>query len=147
MNGEYASSDEAKRLMRADILRRTVVRGPAWETSSNMRLAMNCAMKSKRKKAPSRLGAMQLNSFERVESKGETLSPTEATAFCALNARRNYLALDKPDIAYAAKELRPPHLLVRPNWHRSALTHIESFNSRVLRTHSRCHDRTCHGCP
>ena len=35
----------------------------------------------------------------------DVLSKTQKTTFRALSARANYLALDRPDIAYSAKEL------------------------------------------
>ena len=39
------------------------------------------------------------------ESKGEILSASEATLFRALAARANYLAMDRPETAFATKEL------------------------------------------
>ena len=46
-----------------------------------------------------------MKNFERLESKGEVLCPDEATAYRALSARANDLAMDRPDIAFATKEL------------------------------------------
>ena len=51
------------------------------------------------------MGAKKVKAFERLHSKGEVLSSSEATTYRALSARVNYLAMDRPDIAYAAKEL------------------------------------------
>ena len=43
--------------------------------------------------------------LEQLESVGHESNSKRATAFQALAARCNYLALDRPDIAYSAKEL------------------------------------------
>ena len=73
--------------------------GYAWEMSSDMRIAV---MRAK-KKPPTRLGAKKVKQFERLESTGETLCSSEATSFRALSARVNYLALDRPALAFPAK--------------------------------------------
>lgn len=52
-----------------------------------------------------RLGAKQSKNLEKLESVGFELNPTEATLYRALSARCNYLAQDRCDIAFAAKEL------------------------------------------
>ena len=52
-----------------------------------------------------RKGAKTTKKIERLLSKGHVLEPEEATAFRALSARGNYLAADRPDIGYSAKEL------------------------------------------
>ena len=52
-----------------------------------------------------RAGAKQAKKLERLESVGFELIPKEATMFRALSARCNYLAQDRVDIAYSAKEL------------------------------------------
>ena len=101
----YSAGYDEKCLRREEILKRTLEQGPAWEISSNVRIAMVYALKGKGKAGPSRLGAKKVKSFERLESPGEVLNPSEATSFRALSARANYLALDRPDIAYSAKEL------------------------------------------
>ena len=51
-----------------------------------------------------RQGAKAVKKLERVSSSGD-LTPAEATAFRALSARANYLAQDRPDIAFSTKEL------------------------------------------
>ena len=56
-------------------------------------------------KGGKRKGAKATKSTERLLSKGHVLEPDEATAFRALSARGNYLAADRPDIGYSAKEL------------------------------------------
>ena len=58
-----------------------------------------------KKHGPARQGAKKAKSLERLQSTGDVLDPEEATAYRALSARANYLAQDRPDIAYATKEL------------------------------------------
>ena len=63
-------------------------------------------MKASTKKfKPKRIGAKAAKKAERFESAGEILNDAEATTFRALAARANYLALDRPECAYATKEL------------------------------------------
>ena len=45
-----------------------------------------------------------MKKLERIHSSGD-LSPTEATGFRALSARANYLAQDRPDLAFSTNEL------------------------------------------
>jgi hypothetical protein len=52
-----------------------------------------------------RIGAKQAKKLEISESGSYELSPADATMYRALAARCNYLAQDRPDIAYSAKEL------------------------------------------
>ena len=59
---------------------------------------------SKKGFKPKRVGAKAAKALE-FESKGEILTPSEATLFRALAARANYLAMDRPECAYATKEL------------------------------------------
>ena len=56
-------------------------------------------------KKQNRVRAKKVKEFEKLSSTGDILCKEEATAFRALSARANYLALDRPDIAFAAKEL------------------------------------------
>ena len=60
---------------------------------------------SPKKLKQKRLGAKATKAAERFESQGEILNDSEATTFRALAARANYLALDRPECAYATKEL------------------------------------------
>ena len=46
-----------------------------------------------------------MRKIERAENGGPELSPRDATDFRALAARANYMAQDRPDCAYIAKEL------------------------------------------
>ena len=51
-----------------------------------------------------RQGAKAVKKLERIHSSGD-LTPVEATGFRALSARANYLAQDRPDLAFSTKEL------------------------------------------
>ena len=85
---------------RSAILHKTLVDGPAWEPNT-----ADMVMKvSKKGFKPKRVGAKAAKALE-FESKGEILTPSEATLFRALAARANYLAMDRPECAYATKEL------------------------------------------
>ena len=67
---------------------------------------LNAVKTSPKKKAgPARQGAKKAKQLERLQSTGLILNPEEATCFRALSARCNYLAQDRPDIAFASKEL------------------------------------------
>ena len=59
---------------------------------------------STKKKGANRQGAKAVKKLERVSSTGD-LNPHEATMFRAFSARANYLAQDRPDIAFSTKEL------------------------------------------
>ena len=59
----------------------------------------------KKPTAKKRAGAKATKKFEQLLSKGHELDPEEATAFRAISARANYLAQDRPDIAFCSKEL------------------------------------------
>ena len=86
---------------RARILRKTLLDGAAWEPPTS-----ELIMKASTKKfKPKRIGAKAAKKAERFESAGEILNDAEATTFRALAARANYLALDRPECAYATKEL------------------------------------------
>ena len=85
---------------RGAILRKVLVDGSAWEPST-----ADIIMKvSKKAFKPKRVGAKAAKALE-FESKGEILNDSEATLFRALAARANYLAMDRPECAYATKEL------------------------------------------
>ena len=57
------------------------------------------------KSAPVSDGCTDARKVERKENEGPELSPTDATTFRALAAIANYLAQDRADIAFCAKEL------------------------------------------
>ena len=95
---------------RENLLRQVLLDGPKWEPSSGARLqAFFCANVSPKKKPKKfkkkRLGARKVRDMEKLQSVGEKLNDTEATAYRALAARANYLTLDRPDTAFTTKEL------------------------------------------
>ena len=85
---------------RTAVLRKVLMDGPAWGMST-AEMIMKVSKKVFKGK---RIGAKAAKTLE-FESKGEVLSPSEATLFRALAARANYLAMDRPEVAYATKEL------------------------------------------
>ena len=87
-------------LARSRILRETLVNGPAWEVST----AEMILKVSKKTFKPKRVGAKAAKALE-FDSKGEVLTASEATLFRALAARANYLSMDRPECAFATKEL------------------------------------------
>ena len=85
---------------RSAILHKVLVDGPAWEPNT-----ADVVMKvSKKGFKAKRVGSKAAKALE-FESKGEILTQSEATLFRALAARANYLAMDRPECAYATKEL------------------------------------------
>ena len=52
-----------------------------------------------------RVGAKTAKKLEMSENGTHALSPADATTYRALAARCNYLAQDRPDLAYSSKEL------------------------------------------
>ena len=87
-------------LARGRILREVLINGPAWEMST----AELILKVSKKTFKPKRVGAKAAKALE-FDSKGEVLTASEATLFRALAARANYLAMDRPECAFATKEL------------------------------------------
>ena len=87
-------------LARGRILREILVNGPAWEMST----AELILKVSKKTFKPKRVGAKAAKALE-FDSKGEILTASEGTLFRALAARANYLAMDRPETAFATKEL------------------------------------------
>ena len=51
------------------------------------------------------MGAKAVKQQELIDDTGPVLNDAQATTFRALSASANYLALDKPDVAFASKEL------------------------------------------
>lgn len=82
------------------VLRKVLIDGPAW----GMSLTELLFKVSKKTFKPKRIGAKAAKAAE-FDSKGEILTSSEATLFRALAARANYLAMDRPEVAYATKEL------------------------------------------
>ena len=63
------------------------------------------AVSKKKKFKVKRLGTKKIKAIELEAKAGEILTGERATEYRALSARINVLASDRPDIAYAAKEL------------------------------------------
>ena len=61
---------------------------------------------STKNKFKARQGAKAVKKLERLESASDVLTPEEATTYRALNSRANYLAQDRPDVAFSTKEIR-----------------------------------------
>ena len=85
---------------RRSILRRVLAEVAAWEVPTNLLVCK--VSKAFLKK---RVGAKAAKKAERFASIGEYLNEEESTTYRALAARANYLAMDRPDCAYATKEL------------------------------------------
>ena len=85
---------------RSIILKRVLREGAGWEVPTS---ELICAV-SKRLK-PKRVGVKAAKAAERIKQAHGKLDAEDSTTFRALAARANYLALDRPDIAYASKEL------------------------------------------
>ena len=79
-----------------------VARSEFYESVDALCAARTASTKNKFQK---RQGAKAVKKLERLESKSFALSPDEATMHRALSARANYLAQDRPDIAFSTKEL------------------------------------------
>ena len=91
---------------RALILRDVLINGAAWQVRTSTIVGdLLCAMTKKKKFTKKRIGAKAVKSIERLTSVGEVLNGEEATLYRALAARANYLSLDRPEIAFATKEL------------------------------------------
>ena len=60
---------------------------------------------SARKGFKGRQGARQVRKVEQEVTEGGTLTPESATMYRAVSARANYLAQDRPDIAYTSQEV------------------------------------------
>ena len=52
-----------------------------------------------------KLSVKKVKKLEKLSSESHELSAEDATMFRAVSARANYLAQDRPDIAFACKEL------------------------------------------
>ena len=87
---------------RQEILRGALEDGAAWEVST---ISMINAISKQKKFVQKRLGAKAVKSAEKLLNSSEELTGEAATMYRALSARINYLAQDRPDLAYCAKEL------------------------------------------
>ena len=94
---------------RLPILEHALREGSAWEPSSGDSLDRFVAAtipNAKKNIYKKRLGTKAVKECEVRDAVGGILSDEQATNFRALAARANYLALDRPDVAFSCKELR-----------------------------------------
>ena len=82
------------------VLKHVLREGAAWETQTSD--LINAVSK---KFKPKRIGVRAAKAAEKLKTATGILSPENATTFRALAARANYLALDRPDVSFATKEL------------------------------------------
>ena len=94
------ASPNARRL----ILQRTLRDGAAWEEQTTEIIA-KITKSSKKKFLKARLGTKAAKQHERLENVADELEGEAATMFRALSARVLYLSMDRPECAFAAKEL------------------------------------------
>ena len=95
-----SSSPNARR----QILERTLKNGAAWETSS-VEYINQVSKKKPKKFVKQRLGSKAAKHAERMTSGGDDLEGEAATMYRALSARLLYLSMDRPEVAFASKEL------------------------------------------
>ena len=86
---------------RRTILESTLRNGAAWEVSSIELLAKV----SKKKFTKKRMGNKAAKAHERLECAGDLLDEEASTSFRAVAARFLYLSMDRPECAFASKEL------------------------------------------
>ena len=89
---------------RRHILDRTLRDGARWETPTTELIAAVSKGK-KNKYAKQRLGSKAAKHAERMECGSESLDDEASTIHRALSARLSYLSMDRPEIAFASKEL------------------------------------------
>ena len=95
---------------RRAILEHTLRHGAAWEIPSTELLAIHLAKVTKKKKkkkfVKKRIGNKAAKAAEKLECVGDLLDAEASTMFRALAARFLYLSMDRPECAFASKELR-----------------------------------------
>ena len=105
--------EEARRI-REQRLSTAFRHGSAWEAEAIQQLIEDrdelcMALRTPSSRSPAakkgRMGAKAVKKIEHKAEAGELLSPSEATTFRALSARANFLAQDRPDLAFSCKEL------------------------------------------
>ena len=89
---------------RRSVLEKVLRDGAAWETST-CELIAKVSKASKNKFAKARLGSKAAKHAERLETAGDELHGDSATMYRALSARLLHLSMDRPEVAFAAKEL------------------------------------------
>ena len=90
--------------VRRAILERTLRNGAAWEVPTSEIIA-KISKKKKKKFTKSRIGTKAAKQHERLECVGDLLDDEASTMFRALAARFLYLSMDRPECAFASKEL------------------------------------------
>ena len=107
-NGVANLFDEITPIMspnaRRQIFERVLRNGASWETPTTEFIAA-VSKKKKNKFAKQRIGSKAAKQAERMECTGEDLDDEASTIYRALSARLLYLSMDRPEVAFAAKEL------------------------------------------
>ena len=93
-------SPNARRAILDGILRE----GASWETHLAEYIA-RVAKGGNKKYAKARMGSKAAKHAERMDAGGDDLDEESTTMYRALSARLLYLSMDRPEVAYAAKEL------------------------------------------
>ena len=93
----FQRSTNERHFKLGDVLRN----GAAWEEP----VAVMVAKASKNKFKPKRIGCKAAKAAERLANAGDVLNEDESTTLRALAARANYLAMDRPECAFATEEL------------------------------------------
>ena len=88
---------------RRGILEKVLRDGAAWEEPTIEIIAK--VSKKKKNFAKARIGSKAAKQAERMDLCGEDLDEEASTMYRALSARLLYLSMDRPEVAYAAKEL------------------------------------------
>ena len=112
MQARRSSIHAPQRARRASEQRRSTIDlfqhfGNAWEASGKAYAIRTPSVRT-HTHTPQRKtmqGAKAVKRIERPAQESPELNPADATGFRALAARANYLAQDKPDCAFVAKEL------------------------------------------
>ena len=86
------------------MLERVLGNGAGWETPKS-EFVGRIGNTPKKKSVNARIGSKAAKQAERMEVEGETLDNEAATMYRALSARLLYLSMDRPEVAFAAKEL------------------------------------------
>ena len=97
----YVPMDRGSPNQRRMILEQVLRNGAAWEVPT----VEYIAKVSKKKFAKGRVGSKAAKEAERMECIGDELDEAASTIYRALSARLLYLSMDRPEVAFAAKEL------------------------------------------
>ena len=89
---------------RRNILDKVLRDGAAWETPTTEFLSRIAKKTPAKKFVKARLGSKATKHAERMDMGGEDLDDEAATMYRALSARILYLSMNRPEIAFSAKE-------------------------------------------